>query len=275
MSWVVMRNAALILLALWVTLAVPLAGCAPAEDAAWTRIKETGVLRVGMDASFPPFESVAADGTLVGFDVELARELGRRLGAELDQPDGMEVTFVANLPYDGLYDALTAGRVDIVISALVIDPARMDDFAYSTSYFDAGQVLVAPAGEDEIEALTDLGGHTMAVALGTRGDREARQWARRLADFTVVSHPTAAEALASVAAGEADVALVDHVSALQAVGSGRELTVMGRPVVEAPYAVATRQENWRLLQAIDEALAAMERDGTLDALVDEWLRGDR
>jgi ABC-type amino acid transport substrate-binding protein len=50
---------------------------------------------------------------------------------------------------------------------------------------------------------------------------------------------------------------------------------MGRPVVEAPYAVATRQENWRLLQAIDEALAAMERDGTLDALVDEWLRGDR
>ena len=75
------------------SLVICLAACAHPDDT-WDRVREAGVLRVGMDASFPPFEMIAADGTLVGFDVDLARELGRRLG--------VEVQFVANLPYDGL-----------------------------------------------------------------------------------------------------------------------------------------------------------------------------
>ena len=76
-----------------VLVALPLTACARPDDA-WDRVLETGILRVGMDASFPPFEFVAADGTLIGFDVDLARELGQRLG--------VEVHFVANLSYDDL-----------------------------------------------------------------------------------------------------------------------------------------------------------------------------
>ena len=224
---------------------------------------ETGTLRVGMDAGFPPFEFVAADGALVGFDVDLARELGRRLG--------VEVQFVANLPYDGLYDALTAHRVDVVISALVVNPARLADFAYSIPYFDAGQVLVAPAGEAGIEGRADMGGRTLAVEFGARGDMEARKWGRRMADLTIAPHQTAAGALAAVAAGEADGALVDHVSALAAIEAGSRLVIVGSSVVEEPYAVAVRQESQRLLQAINEALAAMEADGTMDALLEQWM----
>ena len=72
-------------------LVICLTACAPADET-WNRMLETRTLRVGMDASFPPFESVAAGGSLAGFDVDLARELGQRLG--------VEVQFVANLPYD-------------------------------------------------------------------------------------------------------------------------------------------------------------------------------
>jgi cystine transport system substrate-binding protein len=124
-----------------------LAACARPDDA-WDRVCATGILRVGMDASFPPFETIAADGTLVGFDVDLAQELGQRLGPALSGAEGIEVQFVANLPYDGLYDALAVDRVDVVISALVVNPARVADFAYSTSYFDAGQVLVVQERPD-------------------------------------------------------------------------------------------------------------------------------
>jgi ABC-type amino acid transport substrate-binding protein len=241
-------------------LPVVLAACTPTDDA-WDRVRETGTLRVGMDASFPPFESVAADGTLAGFDVELARELGKRLS--------VEVQFVANLPYDGLYDALAVDRVDVVISALVVNPARMADFAYSTSYFDAGQVLVTREGETAIEAMSDLSGRTLAVELGTQGDMEAR----RLADLAVVPHQTAADALAAVAAGEAEAALVDHVSALAATQAQNGLIVAGEPVVEEPYAVAVRQDSRRLLRAINEALADMAADGTMETLVTQWLGG--
>ena len=253
-------------------LLICLTACARPDDA-WERLRETGTLRVGMDASFPPFEAIVADGTLAGFDVDLAQELGRRLG--------VEVQLVANLPYDGLYDALAVGRVDAVISALVVNPARMADFAYSTPYFDAGQVLVVRAGEAGIEEIADLSGRTLAVEFGTRGDMEARRWARNLSGLTVVPCQTAAEALAAVTAGKAEVALVDHVSALAATapsspsgsGVGSGLKIVGRPVVEEPYAVAVRRESRHLLHALNDALVEMEADGTLEVLTAQWLAG--
>jgi ABC-type amino acid transport substrate-binding protein len=246
--------------------AIALAACSPADDVTWERARETGLLRIGMDASFPPFEAVAPDGSLVGFDVDLAREVSRRLD--------LEPEFVANLPYDGLYDALTAQRVDVVFSALVVNPARTADFAYSRSYFDAGEVLVLGEGEQTIQAMTDLEGHRLAVALGTQGDQAARRWARGLTDVAVVQHQTPADALNALGAGQADAALVDRVSALHAIAEGRNLTIVGEPVIEVPYAAAVRRDSPRLLRAIDEALEAMDDDGTLDRLVAKWLEGD-
>jgi ABC-type amino acid transport substrate-binding protein len=243
-----------------------LIACSPTDQDSWKRVREAGVLRVGMDASFPPFEAVAPDGSLVGFDVELAREVSQRLD--------LEPQFVANLPYDGLYDALTAQRVDVVVSALFINPARTADFSYSTSYFDAGEVLVLPEGEHAIQAVADVQGHRLAVALGTQGDQEARKWARRLTNLTVVQHQTPADALRAVATGKLDVALVDRVSALQAIGAGHRLAILEEPVVSVPYAVAVRHDSRRLLREINDALQAMEDDGTMDRLVAKWLKGD-
>ncbi|HET91265.1 MAG TPA: amino acid ABC transporter substrate-binding protein [Chloroflexi bacterium] len=257
----------------WTLMALAvLTACARPDDA-WQRVLESGILRVGMDASFPPFEFVAADGALTGFDVELARELARRLE--------VEVEFVANLPYDGLYDALAVGWVDVVISALVVNPARMGDVAYSAPYFDAGQVLVMAGGADggtsTVQGMADLGGRVLAVELGTRGDLEARRWARRLLDLTLIHCQTADDALAAVRSGQADAALVDHVSALDGIGMTDEpgLGIVGEPVVEEPYAVAVHRQGWQLLQAINHALSEMERDGTLDRMRGEWLREER
>ena len=222
------------------------------------------MLRVGMDASFPPFESVTAEGSLVGLDVDVAREISRRLG--------LEPQFVANLPYDGLYDALTAQRVDLLISALVVNPARRGDYAYSRPYFDAGLVLVGPAEGARLTSVSALKDQRLAVVLGTEGDRVGRRWERRLSGLTVLQFRTAADALENVRRGEADAALVDRVSALQRTGAETGLLITAEGVTHVPYACVVRRENPRLLDAVDEALAAMEGDGTMDALVSEWLR---
>lgn len=264
-GWHGSRLVRLAFLALLTT--VGLFTCRSGADPTWDRVRDTGVLRVGMDASFPPFEAVAADGSLVGFDVDLARELGHRLG--------LEPQFVANLPYDGLYDALTARQVDVVISALVVNPGRMADFAYSSVYFDAGPVLVVHEEEDTIQSVPDLGDHSLAVVLGTPGDQTARDWGRRSGDLIVVQYSTPTEALRGVETRETDAALVDHVSALQAIGRGRSVTVLGEPVVEVPYAVGMRDDSQQLLRAINGALAAMEDDGTLEKLVIKWLMDGR
>ncbi|MHC5804418.1 transporter substrate-binding domain-containing protein, partial [Streptococcus pyogenes] len=89
-------------------------------------------------------------------DVDLARELAKTLG--------LEVQF-SYFGYDGLYDALTTGQVDALISALVIMPERTKDIAYSSAYFDAGQFLVV-SDMTGVNGMTDLSGHTLAVELG-------------------------------------------------------------------------------------------------------------
>ena len=246
-----------------VVLMTVLGGCAARDRATQQRLSERRMLRIGMDASFPPFETVSEDGSLVGFDVDLAREVSRRLD--------LESQFIANLPYDGLYDALTAQRVDVVFSALVINPARTADFAYSVPYFDAGEVLVLRSEAQTIRSVADLDGQRLAVVLGSQGDLQARTWNHRMAGLVVERHQTPVAALDAVAAGAADAALVDHVSALQEAGIGSDLTVLGEPVVSAPYAAAVLRENRALLRAIDDALVAMEEDGTLDWLVAKWI----
>lgn len=241
-----------------------LSACSSPVDPTWERLQSTGILRVGMDASFPPFESIAADGSLVGLDVDLAREVSNRLG--------LEAQFVANLPYDGLFDALKAERIDIVVSALAINPSRLEDYAYSRVYFDAGYVLVSRVGQRSVRSMSDLSGHSLAVVMGTEGDRVGRHWARRLAGLLVVQYRTPGQALGALAKGETDVALVDHVSALQAVGEEEDLVIVGEPVIEIPYACAVRDDSVRLLQAVNKALVAMEEDGTLEALISKWLK---
>jgi polar amino acid transport system substrate-binding protein len=249
-----------------VALVAVLGGCFATGRATQQRLRETRELRVGMDASFPPFEAVLANGSLVGFDVDLAREVSRRLD--------LESQFVANLPYDGLYDALTAQRVDVVFSALVVNPARTADFAYSVPYFDAGEVLVLRSEAQGIRSVADLDGQRLAIVLGSQGDLQARKWSRRMANLVVAHHQTPVSALDAVAAGVADAALVDHVSALQDARTGSDLTVLGEPVVSAPYAAAVLRENQPLLRGINDALVAMEEDGTVDRLVAKWILTD-
>ncbi|MBK9055789.1 MAG: transporter substrate-binding domain-containing protein [Chloroflexi bacterium] len=112
-----------------------LMGCGREPDI-WQTIQETGILRVGLDPTYPPF-AVATENDLFGFDVDLAQALAADLG--------LQVQF-GYFGYDGLYEALEAGQTDVLISALVIDETRTADFAYSEPYFNAGQMLIVPNG---------------------------------------------------------------------------------------------------------------------------------
>jgi ABC-type amino acid transport substrate-binding protein len=271
------------------TLAVLLAlfnvlfGCAgPKADLTWQRIQEQGVVRVGMDPNWVPFEYVDGAGQLTGFDVELARELGRRLG--------VEIQIVANLSFDGLYDALTVEQADMIISAVVVDMGRSADFRYSRPYFDAGQVLIVGIDDDAIDTMKDLSGKKLAVELGSDADMLGRRWARRLADLSLRHTESAQDALAAIAMSQADAALVDRATALMALkgthipttgatqtsdGSSvpgyTELRISGRPITDEQYAVVVRRESRELLGAVNQALLDMQSDGTLEDLETRWL----
>ncbi|MBI3960292.1 MAG: transporter substrate-binding domain-containing protein [Chloroflexi bacterium] len=107
------------------------------EDATWQRIQQTGIWRVGMDPSFPPFELLDGAGRPIGYDVGLAQAIAARWGVQVQ---------IVAIGFDGLTDALLAGKVDSVVSALPYDPRLTEDLSYSRSYFEAGVRLAV--GED-------------------------------------------------------------------------------------------------------------------------------
>lgn len=232
------------------------------SDRAWARIRREGVLRVGMDASYPPFEVVDSDGNYLGYDVDLARALGERWG--------VDVQFV-NVHYDGLYDALRVGKFDLIISALPYDRTLTRDVRYSRSYFQAGQVLVVRGDAGGIDGVADLDGRRVAVELGA----ESHQLARRLVrdrglglEILPVREPE--ELLEHLVAGDAEAAICDRVHAHALLRADGTLRIVGEPLTDEPYVIAADIAATDLMRHVDEALAEWERSGYLQSLAARW-----
>ena len=245
-------------------LLLPALGCRSNSDT-WQRIEKQGVLRVGLDPTYPPFE-IADESGVSGLDVDLANALADELGLR---------TEYVYFGYDGLYDALATEQVDVLISALAITPGRTRDFAYSEPYFNAGEVLITTAENDGISGMADLGSHVLAVELGAQGHVEGSQWAKRVSGLTIRPYSSADEALSAVAAGEADAALVDHIGGRLFLAKQKDaqipLRLISPPVTVEPYAVVARIEDEMLLKKIDEALESLTSSGRLDLIIQHWL----
>ena len=227
------------------------------------RVRAEGVLRVASDPSFPPFESVNAAGEMEGLDVDLARAVAEQLG--------VQAHFVTT-GYDALYDALTAGRADVIVSALDPDPARSQGFRFSHAYFNAGYVLVVREGSD-VAALDDLAGRSVACTFGTTGHVEILRLTGLMASPPVVltvDDPTALTRLLYM--GDADAIVTDRVSALIAASEDRALRILDPPVTDEPYVMAVRKEDASLGQAIDDALEVLDENGTLTELLERWMK---
>jgi len=228
------------------------------RDKTWERIERQGVLLVGMDASYPPFELWDEVG-LRGYDVDLALALGREWGVEVD---------FENITFDGLYDALKVERVDIIISALPYDPLLTQDVAYSYSYFDAGQVLVVREEETTMAKAGDLKGRRVGLELGSRGDLEARRLEQRMV-LERKAYSTAQEALEALREEKVDAAIVDAVSAYQFIWEEGGLRIVEQ-VTEEPYVMAVPIEAPILLEKVNEAIIKWRETGFLEELREKW-----
>ncbi len=226
-------------------------------DKTWTQVRESGVVRFGMDAGFMPFDGLTASGEFTGLDADLARELAKRLG--------LRAEFV-QVGADRLYDTLLTGQYDAIISALTPDAARTQDFFYTAPYFDAGLVLVVPTGSN----VSDLRGRTLAAEIGSDGDDRARWLARRTVGLRVLERDTSDEAMQAVESGQADAALADTAAARQYVAAHSALR-LGPHQTSNPYVIAVRANAPELARALDRSLAQVKADGTLERITAHWL----
>ena len=234
-------------------------GGAGSKDEAWKRVHGTGILRVGIDPEFPPFEGRSPDGKIAGFDVDLAREVASTMG--------VTATFRI-ISFDGLLDAVWTGKVDAVISAMPADALYTQDQSYSTPYFDAGTYLVVRKDEPGIRGMDDLAGKRVAVELGSAGDAIARQARTKVRGIRLVLKEDQKSALQALVSGEADAAIVDGVSARMFPGP---ICLVSPPLESVPYVIVLPKKSPKLLAEVNRALASLKESGKLQELYRKWI----
>src|SRR5690625_1886457 len=220
------------------------------------------VLRVGSDVDYPPFEYVEeGTGNYVGFDMEIIREVGKRMGMNFE---------ITNTAWDGIIPGLVASHYDVIIYAMTITDERAMAVDFSDPYFATGQVIAVRADDDRIQEPADLAGKVIAVQLGTTGDFAASA----IEGATVDRFPSTPEAFLNVKQRRADAAVVDEVTAIEeARANPGQSKVVGAPFTIEYYGIAVKKGRADLLRDINRALASMKADGTYDELYAEWIEG--
>jgi polar amino acid transport system substrate-binding protein len=219
-----------------------------------------GEMRIGVDASYPPFAVATADD-LFGLDIDVGNALAERLK--------VPVRFV-NMGFDGLYDSLKADQVDVVISALLVDPSKTSDVRYTFPYYDAGLVLVRDAASP-IQSMNDLAGHSLAYEFGSEADLVARAWLRRIQPFDTHPYELPEYALDAVLLSQADAALTDATSARLFLRNHPDWKATYTYVTDSFYAIAVRVDRGRTWDAVNRALQSLLDDGTLESIIGRWL----
>lgn len=218
-----------------------------------------GILRIGIETSPSPYVHLR-DGEPAG----LVIGLGQALAGELD----LTPHFI-NVSLDGRFDALRLGIVDLLIVVDARQTAMEADILTTRPWFDAGLVLVSH--EDRpFHSMQDMAGRSLAFALGSAADTEARRWQRRIAAFTTLPYELPQHALDALRFRVAHAALVNALDARLYLRQ-HEMALVMHQVSEQHVAMALLSASPSRWQVIDHALGSLFEQGTVGRLLDSWL----
>jgi His/Glu/Gln/Arg/opine family amino acid ABC transporter permease subunit len=225
------------------------------------KIRERGVLVIGTDATYPPFELKVGDN-FEGFDIDLGNEIGKELGV----PVRWE-----NIAWDGIFAALRTGKFDLVLSDVVITDKRKQELAFSRPYFLSGQTIVRRKGDTRIRTSKDLPGKLVTVQQETTGQYAVEKLG--LPPERIRKFETMQDALLEVRNGRGDCAVGDLPALSEMIRKGYpELETVGGVFVRENYSVVLRRGEPELLAAVNAAIARIMADGRYAKIYQRWIR---
>lgn len=222
-----------------------------------------GVLVVGTNAEFPPFEFVGDDGEPDGFDIALIKAVGEKLGVEVQ---------VENMEFASLVSSI-GSKIDVAIAGMTVTDERKEAVDFSESYYVAVQYVLLPEGS-EIATAEDLKNKTIGVQLGTTGDFIASE----IEGVTVNSYNKAVDAVNDLVNGRVDCVIVDKNPALvfesKFQNEGSKVIAVDGAQFEfgsEEYAIAMPKGDTALADAINGAIEELKADGTFEELVKTYI----
>jgi ABC-type amino acid transport substrate-binding protein len=240
-------------------LALALALAAPASHAAdLDSIKSRGVIVALTSANDRPNTYMDIDGKPTGFEVEFCNVLAKSLGVRLQ----LDV-----IAWQGILPSLTAGRADIVCSAVNVTAARAEQFDFSLPYSRTNIVAIVPI-DSTATGPTDMAGRVVGGPLGAGGDEVIRAIGG-YKDIRVYAGST--EVMSDLVAGRLDMVITGDIQGGTFIKNRPGIAkIVGQPYKTNLIAIPMTQGSAALKAAIDQAITNARRDGTIDALAEKY-----
>lgn len=249
-------------LLLMLTLALALTACGGSGSASGSG---STVLRVALDDAYPPMEFRDENNQLVGFDVDLAKALGEKLG--------MEVEFVST-SFDGIFQGLKSNKYDVIISAVSMTPERVEEFEFTTPYLANGQVIVVKKGDTSITTSEDLAGKIVGVQISTTADEAAQKHLEKI-KFELKQYDDIIQTFSAMEAGRLDAIVVDAAVAIDYIGKApTKFEISSAQLTNEPISICLKKGNTELRDQLQKALDELKSEGTLKEISVKWLLDD-
>ena len=258
----------LVIVAITVGIATPYVVQAQTPDD-WSRVRAAGKIVFGTSADYAPFESYNSRFQIDGFDIALARELGKRLGVEVEFND---------FAFSGLLDSLQLGQVDAAISAISVTSDRQQIVDFTNMYYvDDDAVLMLKDNPVVIRGATDFANLRVGVERGTTYDYWAQQNlvdAGIIPQSALIQYTDTGSLVRALRVREVDAVMMGRLPAFINNMSSTDLFPAGRGLNKQRLAIAVRKGS-TLVDPLNQALIAIQADGTYAQLVSDYLNVDQ
>ena len=244
------------------------AAFALAEDTGLADIMAKGKLVMGFDEAYPPMGFVDENGEHVGFDIDLAKEVAKRMGIEL---------VLQPISWDAKELELSSKKIDCIWSGLTITEERRQQMLFTMPYLANEQIMVVMA-DSGIASVADTAGKVLGTQAGSASvDVLEANPAVKDALAEIALSDDFVAALMDLRLGGIDVLLIDSVVGNYYIAQQDDpaaFSVLSEVLQAEEYGIAVRQGEETLADAINAQLIAIQEDGTLDAIRANWFAND-
>jgi arginine/lysine/histidine transporter system substrate-binding protein len=241
-----------------------LAACGASDNGSG---EEKKVLKMATSADYPPFEYIdtAKGSDIIGFDVDLAKAIGKELGYEIK---------VEDMDFTGLIPALQAEKADMVLAGMTPTEERKKSVDFSDVYYTAKHMIISKKGSG-IKSVEDLEGKTVGVQLSSIQEGKAEEIAKEV-NIKVENRNRIPELIQEMKSGRFDAAIIEDTVAKGYFEKDKELegiTIEDGETEEAGSAIAFPKDS-KYTEEFNKVLQEMKENGELEKLVVKWFGGE-
>lgn len=238
----------------------------PAEENSWERVQKAGKLVAGVDDAFPPMGFRNEKGELVGFDIDMAKEISKKIGVEITWQPTIWDTVVASLK---------GKKFDVIISGMNITKERLEEVNFAGPYGKSGQILIVKGDNDKINSIEDVEAGKLGTQSGSTGHKVANN--AGFTDDQIKLYKEYPLAFNDLEIGRIDAIVCDAFAIRTYVEKKPGIfkhvgEQMGGD--DALIGIAVRKEDKELLDVLNKAIKELIDDGTLSSLSEKWLGFD-